>query len=405
MKIINCAIKGICFGLITVLFVSCYKPTEKTISIQDKEYALYLLYKDRSAGFALFDKFNEESVFTYVKNPSQGFNREYIKKERSFYQHNYRNGFFVHYEFNEDGQLAGKDSISLKNLSIDNFLWKNKSDTLILFTVDLHNNGVGHMHILKTKPLQLIRKEILPLPKPQNDYNILSIGVSDLEGDNLWIGYSYSKFTSSTDYTTANKMYYANFNFTAIKEPVVQEDLRSTYPGGVNTVQTYQAKNEKGDLYFMSCPGIALGNTTQLPTAIFRKLAKSNKVDTNYMINISDKIGNHAYGFWYIGEQKAIIRAEQKEKYKDFAEHHLVFQFEYYVVDLLTGDLEKINIPADKGTRKETVLIEDNIVYLAIDSQDENHSLWSFDPNTGETKHIHSLDPDIDFILRLDKIN
>lgn len=400
----NLLSKSVATMCLLLMSIACAPSKDDPASQQAVNYAIYTINKDHSSGFLLLDSLSPKASMRQISNPTVGFNREFIQKGGYFYQQNNRSGHLVQYEVSTAGTFVAIDSIALGKVNIENYLWKNQSDTLLLFTVDQPNVGVSRIYTIKTKRLQVIREATLPFPTAVDDYSLINIGVVDLRADKLWLAYSYSKYVGSNDYTTSPTMYYATLNLETLAPLEQQEDQRSTYPGGISTVQSYQAKNEQGDLYFMSCPGIALGNTEGAPTALFRKVAGSDEVDTHYMIDISAKLGNHAYGFWYVGKQKAIIRSEQKDKYTDFADHHSTYQFEYYLVDLDSGDLEKINIPLDKGTRKETVLIEAGIAYIAIDDKDDQHSLWAFDPSSKQTKLIRQFGKDIDFILRLDKL-
>src|SRR5690606_7746528 len=173
-------------------------------------------------------------------------------------------------------------------------------------------------------------KQHVRIPSAVEDYNLLSIGLSRFQHNELWIAYTYSKFVGMHDYTTVDTMYYATFDFQTLTQKKIQKDSRSAYPGGINTVQSYDMELKNGDYYFMSCPGIALGNAPDMPTAVFRRENGQDMVDTQYMLNISEHIGNHAYGLWQVADNQVVIRSERKDKYADFANHHAVYQFDYY---------------------------------------------------------------------------
>ncbi|WP_437919457.1 hypothetical protein [Sphingobacterium sp. LRF_L2] len=392
---------------VILLFSSCSAPSTRDTQqkIDTPQYAVYILNKNNPSGFFLLDQLDSSSNLQKTAIPSEDFNREYIVKNNSLFIPNYRSNYFIRYELDSDNRFFAKDSLSLADVGdIENFHWVSHSDTLLLFSVKRENGSTGYLQVIDTKKMAVLEKHILPIPSTIKDYNILNIGVSDLVGNKLWLAYSYSKYFDNGDYTTLDTMYFSTIDMKNFRLLKTQKDNRSSYPGGINTVQTYSGKAENGDLYFMSCPGIALGNNLNAATAIFRKKNNSDTVDTNYMLNISEKIKNHAYGFWYIGEQKAIIRSERKDKYTDFSNHHSTHQFEYYLVDLATGMLEKISLPLDKGTRKENVLVTKNVIYLGIDDKDNNHVIWAYDINTKKIKKSIILSQSTDFILRLDKL-
>ncbi|MBL1410762.1 hypothetical protein [Sphingobacterium faecale] len=389
-------------GLLSVLglLFSCTSPDTSTSFFP--EYALYLLNEDGSNTFVLLDSLQRTGESVEIEVPSKEFTREYIQKKGAFYHFKEKNDYFIRYQLDSNHQMIATDSILFKDGYLENYLWKNDTDTLLLFTVEKKTTAHARMYVVDTKNFTLIREEALPLPSSVADFNLLSIGVVDFVDDKLWVAYCYSKFLTADDYTTSDTMYYATLDFSSLAVLNLQKDTRSSYPGGVNTVQSYSARDDQGDFYFMSCPGVALGNSLSKPTAIFRRKAGSQQVDTSYMLDVSKTILNHAYGFWYVGGQKAIIRSEQHELYTDFSNHHSVFQFEYYLVDLATKKLEKINIPLDKGTRKENVLVQGDYVYFGIDNESNKHEIWRYTPAHGKTENVFSASSTADYILRLD---
>lgn len=186
----------------------------------------------------------------------------------------------------------------------------------------------------------------------------------------------------------------------------LQKEVRSTYPAGVNTVQHNEFTDEHGDFYFMSCPGIAMGNRTDLPTAIFRIKANSNLVDPNYLFNLSSsKIANHAYGLWYIGNGQAIVRSERKDLYKGLSDHYSTPHFEFYLLDIAKQRvIKKLALPLDKGTRKEAVLVKGDTVYIAVNSATEGNYIWNYNVKTGKLSKGLQIGGVAAFIVRLDKL-
>lgn len=382
------------------LFLSCTSPKSSEYFLPD--YALYLLNEDGTNTFLLRDGLDSTGSSIEVKVPSKDFTREYIQKNGVFYHFNERNDYFIRYKLDGDNQMIATDSIQFRDGYLENYLWKNDTDTLLLFTVEKKTTAHARMYMVDTKDFTLLREEALPFPSAVADFNLLSIGVVDFVDNKLWIAYCYSKYLTIDDYTTSDTMYYATLDFSSLDILNLQKDTRSSYPGGINTVQRYSARDNQGDFYFMSCPGVALGNNLLKPTAIFRKKKGMSQVDTSYMLDVSETIKNHAYGFWYVSGQKAIIRSEQRELYTDFSNHHSTFQFEYYLVDLVTKKIDKINIPLDKGTRKENVLVQGDYVYFGIDSEGRKHEIWRYTVNNGHVEKVFSASQSVNYILRLD---
>ncbi|MFZ4861770.1 hypothetical protein ACL9RF_06255 [Sphingobacterium sp. Mn56C] len=366
------------------------------------QYAIFTLDKDGMNRMFITDSLYPQTALLEIQIPAF-FDREYIQKAGYFYHVDYRSSQFIRYHIDLKAQkLQALDTIQLDNRYIEQFHWKNNTDTLLVFTVERNSKKTCSLFEIDAKNFKLIRQTLLPIPNTDTVFNRLNIGLVAVQNNALWLAYSFGNYLNMNDYSTQDTSYYINLDFKTLQVNNLQKDSRSTYPGGINTVQTYSADTENGDLYFMSCPGIALGNNLHQPTAIFRKPKNAINVDTNYMVNISKAIHNHAYGFWYIGNNKALIRSEQKDKFTDFANHHSTFQFEYFVLDLHSGKLHKLALPLDKGTRKENVLVHNNMVYISIDDSDDKHRIWQYSLADEKITEILSINKSTDYLLRMD---
>ncbi|MFD2599318.1 hypothetical protein ACFSQ3_10165 [Sphingobacterium corticis] len=368
---------------------------------------------DFDPAYSLFVSKNSVNHFLFVDStwnkvaaippPNASFNREFIIHKKHYYEVNADNDYFIKYRIGKS-KLEAVDSIKLVNDNIEQFHWKNGSDTLLLCNVKHGYREICHFYEIDTKNFKLIREAIVPIPSAVREFNILSIGLMRYQADKIWLAYTYSKMIRGTDYTTIDTMFYATLDYQNLKNLGTETDGRSTYPGGINTIQTYSGTAENGDFYFTSSPGIAAGNAIELPSSIFRKKQNETTVDSSYMINISEQIKNHAYGFWYLGKDKAIVRSEQSDKFTDFANHHAVYQFDYFLTDLTSGKMERLDLPLDKGTRKENVIQVNQDLYIAIDDDEDRHTVWKYNlPTKSVSKHLTPKFP-IDYILRLDRL-
>ena len=142
----------------------------------------------------------------------------------------------------------------------------------------------------------------------------------------------------------------------------------------------------------------------EIKSGIFR-IKKDQSVIDNYFFNISESIiKNHAYGMWPLGGNKAIIRTERKDLFKDLNDHYKVAQFEFYVLDLQTKVIKKLNLPLDKGTRKQCVIVQNGIAYIAINSAKEGNFIWLYDIQKESLKKGLQLAGNTDYILRIDTL-
>jgi hypothetical protein len=336
-----------------------------------------------------------------VKIPAQQFDRSIIIKNNKFYF--LREGRFRKYSLETTG-LKEIGQLPMPDQHIENINWLN-NDTLLLFTSDNKTNRRLWYTKIAINPFKILQQQELKIPSSAPDFNILSIGFSTIHQQQLLIGYTFNKIINETDFTTIDTLYVATLDKESLKLKGIQKDTRSTYPGGINTVQSYSFNDENGNYYFMACPGIALGNIPSKPTAIFKIEKESTQIDPNYFFNLTAQTHNQAYGIWYLGNNQAIVRSERKDRYTDFSDHHSTYQFEYYRIDLIKKTTHKLDLPFDKGTRKESVLVENGKAYIAIDDSSDQHQVWIYDIKSGEITVGLQLDQATDFIVRIDRLN
>lgn len=388
--------------LLIVFFIGCSNRDQ--VNSTTNKYSLYIMNKDLGNTILTTNSI-DSGTMDILKNgidvPTQYFDRSIIIHEGFFYH--IKSEKFRKFSIKENA-LTEIAAIPMSDQHIENINWQGK-DTLLIFTLDNKTYSKLHYYKIDVKRFEILQKEEIPLPSPPPNFTTVSIGFSTLHHNNLIIGYTYNKVFNETDFTTIDTMYMATLNPENLQIRAIQKDNRSTYPGGINTVQSYSFADENGNFYFMSCPGIALGNNLSKPTAIFRIPKDTTKVDSTYFFNLTAATQNHAYGMWYLGNNEAIIRSERKDLYNDFSDHHSTYQFEYYVVDLLKQTTTKLKLPYDKGTRKESVLVENGKAYITIDDKDDNHQVWIYNILTKEISTGLKLDKETDFIVRIDKLN
>lgn len=391
--------------LLSFLFtfiLSCKQIPEKNI---DPNFVFCLFNKDEKPTSLLFTESLDDRESPTLQIPlasSRIQEREYIYKNGFFYRLSSRTSTFTKYQL-QGSSFVLLDSIQLKNRDFETIAWK---DDRNLVAVSREHTGQqttrARLYQINVEAMKIIKEDTIVLPFANNEYSAVHLGLVDIENDHLWLAYSFFKSTGKYGHTTSDTTYYATIKYNSFKLLHIQKETRSTYPGGFNIIQSYSFKDEQGDYYFMTNPGIALGNNPKLPTAIFRKKKGQLLVDQDFMINISKSIGNHAYGLWYLGSGKAIIRNEQKNRYTDFSNYHAVYQFEYKLVDLKSGAIENIPLPLDKGTQKENVWSDREFAYIAIDGPNDEHRVWKYNLQTKEISKGIKLPSATNFTVRMD---
>jgi hypothetical protein len=193
-------------------------------------------------------------------------------------------------------------------------------------------------------------------------------------------------------------------SYPELKVQKTLKDSRSTYPGGANTAQQNTFTDDKGDFHFLACPGIALGNNPDKPTAMYRIKKDEDDLDSTFFWNISASIKNHAYGLWDIGNNQAIIRSERRELFTGIEDHYKVPHIEFYILDLLTKTTKKLDLPLDKGTSRQCVLVENGLVYISLNSETDGNFIWTYNPKDGSLEKGLQLSGEVDYILRIEKL-
>ncbi|MFW0718528.1 hypothetical protein [Pedobacter sp. N23S346] len=377
----------------------------KSKSDHQAKYSLYILAKDGKE-YLLTQNTLEHGIIkpeaSGVVLDGKDMDRDVFVKNGFFYHLNRKTALFSKF-FIESGLLKTSGALTLKDFSIENFNWVNQ-DTLLLTGLNLSGYNQTKYALIEIKTMKVIAAGNLQTDHPSGKFSTQSIGFVEKRKNQLFVGYTYHAPQGISNYFTSDTFYVAEIAYPVMKKIKTEKDVRSTYPGGQNTIQSYGFVDQHSDYYFMSCPGIALGNRPEMPTGIFRIKTNEDRIDQHYFFDISAKLKNHAYGMWYLGGNKAIIRAERKDLYKDLNDHYSTAHFEFYIIDLQTQSAKKLNLPLDKGTRRECVIVEGNTAYISVNSTTEGNFIWLYNIKTGTLKKGLQLAGDTDFIMRIDRL-
>ncbi|MFA4868527.1 MAG: hypothetical protein WC623_10030 [Pedobacter sp.] len=393
--------------LLLFCLTACTQSPEASGDNSDKKYSIYILAKDGKEYIIESNSLNEGELKPELDGADLSnipVSRGAIVKKGFYYQLDRKNQLLVKYKI-LDKQLKKIASVPLKDFSIENYYWKS-ADTLLLTGLNSTDFSQVKYAMINTKDMNQVAAGNLDIPRPSGRFNNMSVGFVELRGQQLLLGYTYHEQLSTANYTTSDTTYITEFRFPLMKVVRTDKDTRSTYPGGVNTIQPYSFNDEQGNYYFMTCPGIALGNRPELPTAIMQIKAGANAPDENYFFNLSaSAIHNHAYGMWYLGNNKVIVRSERKDLFKDLNDHYSTAHFEFYIVDLITKAIQKLDLPLDKGTRRQCVIVNKDDAYISVNSSTEGNYVWIYNKKTGKLKKGLQLSGNTDFILRIDELN
>lgn len=404
----NSISKRLLFFLL-ILFSGLMGCTESALSPKNGElnkYSIYILGKDGKEYLIETNQLDSGLLLPErdgVPLNTKEMDRSVIVRKGFYYHLNRKKAALIKYAVKEN-QLQEIQSVPLAKFSIENYQWLG-GDTLLLTGLARPDFKQVKYFLLDVATMKPINEGNMEIPVPAGRFDNMSVGFVSRQAAKLLVGYTYHQQMGVSDYTTSDTTYITELNYPEMKAVKTSKDTRSTYPGGVNTVQSSAFKDAQGDFYFMACPGIALGNRPELPTAIMSIRKNTSIADPHYFFNLSSAIGNHAYGMWSLGGDRAMVRAERKDLFKGLGDHYSTPHFEFYIVDLKNNKvLEKLAVPLDKGTRRECVLLKDHIVYLSVNSSLEGNFIWKYDLKSGTLTKGAELGGNTDFILRIDQL-
>ena len=394
------------FLLIVISIASCSGEKAEHTSSKGSKYSIYTMMKDGTEYLVQTDSLVSGIVHPATEGvkvvPGRLF-YDLIVKNGKYYRVDWKTKAFVKYKI-EHNKFTKEAELPLTGISaIENYNWITP-DSLLIIGYDEGAQKVRYARIQIDKMKAVQGK--LPIPGPFGSFNSMSIGFSKFSNGKLLIGYAYHSTANLNSYTTGDTSYVEAVSYPGMTSLGRSKDTRSTYPGGPNTRQSHFFTDEKGDFYFIACPGIASGNNPDKPTGIFRIRASEEIIDPTYFFNISaSSIQNHGYGFWYLGNSKAIVRTERKGVFSGMNDHWKVPHFDFYVIDLSTKSVKRLNLPLDKGTARQCVIVEDGIAYITVNSDAEGSRLWLYDLKKDTLKKGLKFDENVDYVLRLERLN
>ncbi|MEM9337700.1 MAG: DUF4374 domain-containing protein [Bacteroidota bacterium] len=140
--------------------------------------------------------------------------------------------------------------------------------------------------------------------------------------------------------------------------------------------------DEAGNLYLISCPSNYWVANEDKPSGLLRINNGATDFDADYFMDLSSKFeGNHTAGFLYVGNNKAIVQVFDSEQISEYADYQWNFSVEYHVVDVITGETERLDIPLSLYPRHALDLARDGKGMIATTTETEN-AIYIYDSQT-----------------------
>lgn len=141
--------------------------------------------------------------------------------------------------------------------------------------------------------------------------------------------------------------------------------------------------DESGNLYIISCPSNYWGANEDMPSGILRINSGETEFDADYFMNLTEKFdGNHTAGFLYVGNDKAIVQVFDADQISAYSDYQGNFSIEYHVVDIITGETERLDIPLSLYPRQALDLSRDGKGLIATTTATES-AIYVYDASTG----------------------
>jgi len=194
--------------------------------------------------------------------------------------------------------------------------------------------------------------------------------------------------------------YMAVVEYPAMRTLDLQKDTRSTWPGGYFLHAPFSLINN-GDIYFLTQPGGRTHNHPTKATGIYRIKKGEERLDSTYFFRPTDKQKQEGYLLYDLGRGKALIKMVEKkrvDRYMDYLEKRIV---DYYVLDLYTQKKTKLDLPLDRLAFENNVLVENDQVYIAVNTGKNESTIWQYHLSTGKLTKGITIDGRIIMINRL----
>lgn len=280
-----------------------------------------------------------------------------------------------YYTVSKDGKF-GKYHVSNGHLVIDkeipfssfynNFchVWEDEH-TLVLFGPGKNKTSIMYARIDVSS--MVITKGTLSLPSIPEGFNQIKIANAQINTDHIFLGFKY--------FNSENSMYQPGMKIAVLNSETLDFEkeigdartgtfgrigISGFHQGYGDLYQSRTIKDEQGDIYFVT----SKKHDTET-NMILRIKNGTTEIDSSYVGYNHKK--NEAYGLWYLQNGKAIVQIANMERY-DTGEPNYVA---YYIIDLSSGKLTLLDIPADNSfyTNNVAVDIKNGKVYLITNKE------------------------------------
>ncbi|WP_316844000.1 DUF4374 domain-containing protein [Pedobacter psychrodurus] len=294
------------------------------------------------------------------------------------YYYTITNGTLIKYKY-ENSLLSSAGQVAVTGSALYSY-WLN-DETLIVWngTTSAPNNVMSY-NIVNTGNMSVTKSGSLNLTGLITGDKAIYLSGCILRGSRLYIPYA----VYNSEWTSHDISYLAAVDYPAMTNLTISSDTRSAYAGSFSSVIPSTALLN-GDIYMLTNTGDRWAVTPNKPSAVYKIKAGENAFDSSYFFDLSAiSAGNREfYGFWDLGNGKAITRMGKAELLKTFEDYFATDVFEYYLVDVVAKTKTKLDLPLSKVVHASPVLVENGKAYIAVASSTSGNFVYTYDIASG----------------------
>ena len=363
---------GLIALLSVLMFSSCKKDEdENNSSVEVRSNGVLLeVGNDEDAFYPLHYIANAEAGEADIVNASEVPNSEGVimlfMKDGYAYVNDYTGETFKKLQIAEDGSLT--DVGRVPNLGVGGsplYTFLDGERLLMSSTQPETPDGVISYQIINTSTMTEESTGTFTLPVKGTNGNSTYAAVYA----NAYVNFGgkiYIPFVETDeDYTLLyEKASVGVYNASTMAyEKVIYADKTSSLLSGFSSGA---ATSESGDLYMSSSNTNEWAYDQSVPSGIVRIKSGETKFDADYFLDITAATGFHSLGMVYAGNDRAVVQV-----FNDLSDTD--FYIEYYVADLASKTMTKLDVPAsDSPVRRSFTLLDNGNVAIISNNATEN---------------------------------
>jgi len=365
---------------LTLMVSSCKKsseaPEEGGESQDGNAYAIVGEVTNPSALYFLSSGTLASGSVTAVGKGSEVTGTARLFRKGNYY--NIANGTLTKYKY-ENNLLTSSGQVAVTGSALYSY-WINDETLIVWNGITSAPNNVMTYSIVNVSNMTVTKTGNLSFSGLAAGDKAIYLSGCILRNGRLYLPYA----VYNSDWTSTEVSYLASVDYPTMSNLSISTDTRSAYAGSFSAVIPSTALLN-GDIYMLTNTGDRWGVTPNKPSAVYRIKAGANTFDTSYFFDLSAiSSGNREfYGFWDLGNGKAITRLGRTDLLKTFQDYFSTDVFEYYLVDVVAKTKTKLNLPLSKVVHASPVLVENGKAYIAVASSTSGNFVYTYDIASG----------------------